>query len=150
MLEIERKFLVDAEKWNSYAKGDGVAIQQGYIFHTDNGVLRVRTKGEKGFLTVKSSTVGMTRQEYEYEIPLAEAVELLNNFCTKYISKTRYKVTFGTHTWEIDEFHQQLAPLILAEIELSNEEETFAIPTFITEEVTYDPRYYNSNLITNY
>lgn len=147
MLEIERKFLVDPAKWNNVTKPEGITIKQGYIFDTEKGVLRVRIKGSQGFLTLKSANTGITRQEFEYEIPLNEAEELLETFCNSYISKTRYIINHHNHTWEIDVFHNQLAPLLLAEIELADESEHFLLPDFITEEVTHDERYYNSNLI---
>ena len=147
MKEIERKYLVDSEKWKAVVKGSGKAIQQGYIFNEDKGVLRVRIKGKKGFITVKSKNEGMTRLEYEYEIPAQEAKELLESMCDNYISKTRYEVFMNEHMWEVDEFHGKLAPLILAEIELNDEQESFQLPNFVTEEVTFDNRYYNSELI---
>lgn len=147
MKEIERKFLVDAEKWKAFDKKEGASIQQGYIFDTEKGTLRVRIKGKKGFLTIKSQTKGMTRQEYEYEIPLEEAQSLLQTMCSVYLSKTRYEINVKGDIWEVDEFHGKLAPLLLAEIELTAEDASFHTPDFITEEVTFDTSYYNSELI---
>jgi adenylate cyclase len=147
MLEIERKFLVDSDKLKKLNLKNGIAIKQGYIFDTEQGVLRVRIKGNKGYLTLKSSNIGQIRNEFEYEIPIDEANELFALFCKSWISKTRYLYPYEGKTWEIDIFHEQLAPLILAELELSNEDEAFALPEFITKEVTEDVYYYNSNLI---
>ncbi len=147
MKEIERKFLVDSEKWKSAQKDSGKSIQQGYIFNESNGVLRVRIKGSQGFITIKSQNKGMTRLEFEYEIPLNEAEELLQTMCPVYLTKTRFKTLIGEHTWEVDEFHGKLAPLILAEIELREEKELFQLPDFVTREVTFDNNYYNSELI---
>jgi len=147
MVEIERKFLVNEEKWKRSRPENGVLIRQGYIFDTEKGILRVRIKGTKGFLTIKSQTVSMTRTEFEYEIPVNEAEILLDDMCDSSLSKTRYSFKGGDHSWEIDEFHGRLAPLILAEIELEDESEQFELPDFVGEEVTFDKRYYNSELI---
>jgi len=149
MVEIERKFLIDADKWNAVKPKTGIAIRQGYIFNEEKGVLRVRIKGEKGFLTIKSKNVSATRLEIEHEIPLNEATVLLEKMCDRFLSKTRYLFNFEGHLWEIDEFENRLAPLILAEIELKSEDEGFVRPDFITQEVTENPAYYNSELIKN-
>jgi len=109
--------------------------------------IRVRTKGTKGFLTIKGPTVGISRAEYEYEIPVYEAEELIQQFAVKYIEKTRYEITVGKHTWEVDEFGGKLAGLMLAEIELAAEDELFERPEWVTLEVSEDVNYYNSNLI---
>ncbi|OJX39170.1 MAG: hypothetical protein BGO87_04085 [Flavobacteriia bacterium 40-80] len=147
MVEIERKFLVNEEKWRQSCPENGVLIRQGYIFDTEKGILRIRIKGTKGFLTVKSQTVSMTRSEFEYEIPVNEAEMLLDKMCDACLSKTRYSFKAGDHSWEIDEFHGKLAPLILAEIELKDESEQFELPDFVGREVTFDKQYYNSELI---
>lgn len=147
MVEIERKFLVDQEKWKLSRPENGILIRQGYIFDTVKGVLRVRIKGTKGFLTIKSQTISMTRTEFEYEIPLTEAELLLDKMCDNSLSKTRYSVKSGEHIWEVDEFHGKLSPLILAEIELKSESEVVELPDFTTKEVTFDKQYYNSELI---
>jgi CYTH domain-containing protein len=109
--------------------------------------VRVRTKGEKGYLTIKGKTTGITRAEFEYEIPLEHALELLTNFCDKTLSKERYTLTFKEKIWEIDVFHGALEGLIVAEIELEDEAEIFEKPEWILDEVSYDPRYYNSQLV---
>lgn len=147
MQEIERKFLVDTAKWTNFPKGNGNTIKQGYVFNEDKGVLRVRITNGLGFLTVKSQNIGATRLEFEYEIPLSDAEKILETMCSTYLSKTRFAVKIGKHTWEIDEFHGTLAPLLLAEIELTSEDEPFELPDFVLEEVTSDKRYYNSELI---
>ena len=109
--------------------------------------MRIRVIDQRGFVTIKSAPVGLTRQEYEYEIPLADANAMLEDLCDKYIvEKKRYKIKFGNHVWEIDEFTGHNEGLLLAEIELSNDNETFEPPPWIGEEVSLDPKYHNSNL----
>ena len=147
MKEIERKFLVNENIREILQNLSPKSIMQGYISNSESGVVRVRTKGEKGFLTIKSANQGISRTEFEYEIPLEEAREMLDLFCPTYISKNRYTIHFGQHIWEIDEFFGALEGLILAEIELTNEDETFELPLWISKEVSDDERYYNSNLI---
>jgi CYTH domain-containing protein len=112
--------------------------------------VRVRTINNKGYLTIKGITVGASRLEFEYEIPIADADELLDSLCEKpLIDKYRYKVDYGTLTWEVDEFFGENEGLIVAEVELQSEDQLFDRPEWVTEEVTTDPRYYNSNLIKN-
>lgn len=147
MKEIERKFLVK-DSISEVLKGiKGKAIRQGYISEQDGVTVRVRTKGDKGFLTIKGKTSGITRSEFEYEIPFNEAESLLEDFCPRFLSKVRYEVQNGDHTWEIDVFHGKLEGLIVAEIELKSENEGFGLPEWIAEEVSHDPQYYNSNLV---
>ncbi len=141
--ETERKFLV---KENFKPTGTGEKISQGYLSDKKEAVVRVRIKGEKGFLTVKGENKGITRAEYEYEIPLKDAEEMLK-LCEKKLEKTRYYERVGEHTFEIDVFHGENSGLIVAEVELSSEEEEFIKPDWILEEVSSDPRYYNSNLV---
>jgi CYTH domain-containing protein len=109
--------------------------------------IRVRTKGVKGFLTIKGPTIGISRAEYEYEIPVHEAEELIQQFAVQYIEKVRYEITVGNHVWEVDEFYGKHAGLMLAEIELSSEDELFEHPEWVTIEVSHDTSYFNSNLI---
>jgi CYTH domain-containing protein len=112
--------------------------------------VRVRTINNKGYLTIKGITVGASRLEFEYEIPAADADELLDSLCEKpLIDKNRYKVDYGTLTWEVDEFFGENEGLIVAELELQSEDQLFDRPEWVTEEVTADPRYYNANLIKN-
>lgn len=140
--EIERKFLVVNESYKSCSR-EVHTIAQGYLSADPKATVRVRVFDNKGFLTVKSKNVGATRDEWEYEIPLQEAEEMLN-LCdpSAIIRKTRYRVG----AWEIDEFGGRLEGLVVAEIELNFEEQEFEKPSFIGDEVTGDPRYYNSNL----
>lgn len=146
-IEIERKFLVKKELWNQLTKPTPTSIRQGYISKEASKTVRVRTKGDRGFLTIKGKTTGASRTEFEYEIPLADALDLLAHFCPVFLEKDRYELVVGQHTWEIDVFHGKLAPLILAEIELSDENESFELPEWISEEVTYDPQYFNAKLV---
>jgi len=146
--EIERKFLVKGDDWKSLASG--THYKQGYLNSQKERVVRVRTIDDKGFLTIKGITTGATRMEFEYEIPAVEADELLDELCEKpIIEKHRYKIPMDGFTWEIDEFHGENEGLTVAEIELKFEGQAFPKPEWIGEEVTGDPRYYNSNLIAN-
>jgi CYTH domain-containing protein len=144
--EIERKFLIDIKKWQSLSKPEGQLLRQGYLSTDPAKTIRVRLAGQKGFLTIKGSTTGATRPEYEYEIPAGEAVELLDNFAGSELSKIRYNVTLGSKVWEVDEFLGLNAGLFLAEVELECEDEAFEQPEWVTTEVTDDARYYNANL----
>ena len=145
-IEIERKFLVVNPDWK-LESGKGVIIKQGYLVSEKDRVVRIRVKGGKGILTIKGSTVGMTRSEFEYEIPLNEAKQLLEMCGQDIIEKTRYVVNFADHTWEIDIFAGRNEGLEVAEIELSSEDEVFKIPKWIGAEVTDDHRYFNACLI---
>jgi adenylate cyclase len=147
MQEIERKFLVDATKWALITKPEPKRIAQGYLLSDINKTVRVRTKGKKGYLTIKGKTVGISRTEFEYEIPLEEAEQLLKDFTTKALIKDRYEITVDRHLWEVDVFYGKLEGMILAEIELRSEDEQFTIPDWATLEVSEDPAYYNANLI---
>lgn len=144
--EIERKFLVQNKSYKLLSKG--ILYKQGYLCSEPVHVVRVRTIDDKGFITVKGKTVGATRMEYEYEIPFDDAAEMLKNLCEEpLIEKIRYKYEFMGFTWEIDEFLGENEGLVVAEVELQNEGAKFLKPGWIGEEVTFDPRYYNSNLI---
>ena len=140
--EIERKFLVD-ENWRPTRKGE--KISQGYLSDKKEAVVRVRIKGEKGFLTVKGENKGITRAEFEYEIPLEDACEMLK-LCDRKLEKVRYNERVGNHTFEVDVFEGENLGLVVAEVELSSEAEEFAKPDWILQEVSGDPKYYNSNL----
>jgi len=145
--EIERKFLVKGEfKSEAYSHS---RILQGYISSAHGRTVRVRIRDEKGYLTIKgaSNASGMSRYEWEKELPLNEALELMKLCEPGVIDKTRYLVKCGNHTFEVDEFYGDNEGLILAEVELSSEDEPFEKPHFIGEEVTGDVRYYNSNLM---
>ena len=153
MIEIERKFLVSKE---GLAEAVAVAdssqrIVQGYLASSPAATVRIRLYGDKGFLTIKGKTgpSGMSRLEWEKEISLDEAQVLLTLCGPKLIDKTRYKVTFEGHVFEVDEFHGDNSGLIVAEVELSSEEEAFGSPSWLGKEVTGDVRYYNSALLRN-
>jgi adenylate cyclase len=144
--EIERKFLVKGDVWRDLAKG--TSYRQGYLNSAKERTVRIRTINDQAFLTVKGLTVGATRAEYEYEIPLADCNAMLDALAEKpIIEKKRYKVPFEGLTWEIDEFFGDNAGLIVAEVELESEGQAFRKPEWVGEEVTADPRYFNSNLI---
>ena len=150
MLEIERKFLVksDAFKKFAFAKNN---IAQGYLNSNPERTVRVRIKGESGFITIKGkgNATGTTRFEWETEISLLEAKSLLK-LCEKgVIEKTRYEVKVGEHVFEVDEFYGDNQGLIVAEIELKSEDETFEKPHWLGEEVTNNNRYYNAALSLN-
>jgi adenylate cyclase len=147
MKEIERKFLVNKVLWDKLDKPVPVLISQGYISKNEQGVVRVRTKEENGFLTIKSPTIGITRSEFEYEIPILDARQLLDEFCLKKIVKKRYIVKIQNHIWEVDEFIEPKQDFILAEIELSNEIESFVKPEWLEKEVSNEKIYFNSNMI---
>ena len=145
-IEIELKFLVDQEAWKSVEKPVGVHYQQGYIPSDDNCTVRVRIAGTHGYITLKGRTKGISRSEFEYEIPLVDANAMLKQFTQNGTEKIRYKFPAGNRVWEVDEFLGPNKGLIVAEIELENEHEIFEKPDWITNEVTDDMRYANSNL----
>jgi adenylate cyclase len=146
--EIERKFLVKADTYQQLAPG--TVYRQGYLSTVKERTVRVRTIDDKGYLTIKGITRGISRVEFEYEIPHAEATAMLDDLCIQpLVEKARYKVPLGGFVWEVDEFHGVNEGLVVAEIELESEEQTFDIPDWIAEEVSGDPRYFNSNLIAN-
>lgn len=145
-IEIERKFLVNHEIWNELEKPEGEFYRQGYLLTDPTKTIRVRQTSEKGFLTIKGISVGATRAEFEYEIPHEEAKELLDQFSVSELSKIRYKILFENKLWEVDEFLGENEGLMVAEIELESEDETFSIPKWIGKEVTGEKKYYNSNL----
>lgn len=150
MIEIERKFLTTSDEFKSVAFKQN-RIVQGYLSTVPERTIRVRIKDEKGFLTIKgiSNESGLSRFEWEKEIPIFEADALLK-ICEKgVIDKTRYEVKVGNHIFEIDEFHGENKGLIIAEIELSSEDEVFEKPNWLGKEVTNDSRYYNSYLSKN-
>jgi len=147
MIEIERKFLVKSEEFKtiSFAKNE---ISQGYLNSNPERTVRVRIKGNQGYLTIKGkgNETGMSRLEWEKEIPIDEAKMLLNLCESGVISKVRYEVKFGNHVYEVDEFFGENEGLVLAEIELQSEEEVFEKPNWLGEEVTNNEKYYNSYL----
>ena len=145
-IEIERKFLVDKAKCKDSAKISSEIYRQGYMLTDPGKTIRIRLANNKGFITIKGISIKASRPEFEYEIPSKDAAELLNNFCTSQITKIRHKVYHGGKLWEVDEFLGDNEGLIIAEIELSNEEEQFNPPEWLAQEVTSETKYYNSNL----
>jgi CYTH domain-containing protein len=146
--EIERKYLVDLAVWKP--QGDGVRYKQGYLNSQKERVVRVRIEGDQAKLTIKGPSQGVTRSEFEYAIPVADAALLLDNLCEQpLIDKHRHKEIHGGKTWEIDVFHGDNEGLVVAEIELAAEDERFALPGWVVAEVSGDPRYFNSNLLRN-
>lgn len=141
--EIERKFLVTGSAWRS---PDGQRIVQGYLNRDKARTVRVRIAGPQAFLTIKGATTGATRAEFEYPIPLADAEALLGLCDGPLIDKVRHRVAFGGLLWEVDEFLGDNAGLVVAEVELDREDQAIDLPPWVCEEVTHDPRYFNSNL----
>jgi len=150
-LEIERKFLVDHVLWNALTKPTPNYLIQGYLHSEPGKTIRVRATNDKGFITIKgkSSADGLSRSEFEYEIPKQEAIELLSNFTKKTIEKNRYEIEFEGNVWEVDVFEGDNAGLIIAEIELESPDQSFIKPDWVRAEVTSDFRYFNSALIEN-
>ena len=147
MKEIEYKFLVDKTKWEELEKPKSQEITQGFLHSSVEKTVRIRTKGDKAFLTIKGKTIGITRTEFEYEIPLVDAKHMLEQMIYKKIKKHRFEIWFENHKWEVDVFGGELKGLILAELEVKSEEENFTIPEWATTNVSKDPRFYNAVLI---
>lgn len=145
--EIERKYLVNKKEWEAFDKPVGKTIKQAYLLNEIEKTIRVRIKGDKGFLTIKGKTEGVTRTEFEYEIPFQDAEQLMKLYGKQSIEKVRYEITIANHIWEVDVFEGKNDGLIVAEIELQNENEAFEIPHWVAQEVSDDARYYNANLI---
>lgn len=144
--EIERKFLVVGDAWRKLAKG--THYRQGYLNSIKERTVRIRTIDDKAFLTIKGPTIGVTRMEFEYEIPHNDCVEMLTYLAEQpIIEKIRYKIALDGLIWEIDEFLGVNEGLIIAEVELQSEDQSFSKPEWIGEEVSTDPRYFNSNLV---
>ena len=145
--EIERKFLLKDSSWKNLAD-DGTHYSQGYLVGSNAASVRVRIQGERAFLNIKSATIDITRQEFEYEIPLVEATEMLGTLCEKpLIDKIRYVLKNENHVWEIDVFSGDNEGLIVAEIELRDKNESFEKPDWLGEEVSDDACYYNVCLV---
>lgn len=144
-VEIERKFLVEGDEWRSL--GSGELYRQGYLVTEPDRTVRVRVVGDRAYLTIKGISTGVSRLEYEYEIPLADAETLLDTLCMRpLIEKTRYRIPIGDLVWEVDEFAGENVGLVLAEVELTDEAQTVTLPDWIGLEVSDDPRYFNSYL----
>ncbi len=142
--ETERKFLVDPGKWTPCVKG--TQLKQAYLSLAPNPTVRIRIAEDKAFLTIKGRSETISRPEFEYEIPVADASEMLKLAISEPVEKIRYEVMHQGCLWEVDVFSGKNNGLILAEIELESEDQNFTIPDWILEEVSYDGRYYNSFL----
>ena len=146
--EIERKFLVDPLRLPVLETP--YVIKQGYIPTIQKATVRIRISNDKAFLTLKGKATGLTRSEFEYLIPVDDAEKMLQELCASpLIEKKRYLIPYEGHTWELDIFEGDNAGLIVAEIELNDEDEVFKKPPWATKDVSFDPRYRNSNLITH-
>lgn len=145
--EIEMKFLVSNDSYRQMAVRSE-SIRQGYLSRDPERTVRVRIKADRGFLTVKGKNIGASRPEFEFEIPLRDARQLLELCIPPVLEKVRYEVPFANHVWEVDEFLMPASGLVTAEIELQSESEPFEIPPFVGANVTGNPAYYNSNLMS--
>ena len=145
-IEIEHKYLVNKNLWKQVASDRSTQIRQGYLLTDPNKTVRIRTSDKKGFITIKGKTFGASRPEFEYEIPLDEANQLINDFCSNVIEKTRHYIRHESKTWEVDVFEGLNLGLIVAEIELESEIETYNKPKWVAQNVTNDNNYANSNL----
>ena len=146
--EIERKFLVKDDSWKKDVTGE--RYRQGYLCPGSGVSVRVRIRGQRALLTVKGGASGISRAEYEYEIPLEDGLEMLDSLCVKpLIVKDRYRIEYGGFVWEVDEFLGENSGLVIAEIELARPEQDFPVPAWIDREVSGDPRYYNASLVSN-
>jgi adenylate cyclase len=144
--EIERKYLVKGDAWGALA--EGAHYRQGYLNSDKERTVRIRSTGDRAYITIKGLTVGASRLEYEYEIPVADGNAMLDVLAERpLIEKKRYKIPHGGVTIEVDEFLGENAGLVVAEVELTSEEQAFDKPAWLGEEVTGDPKYYNANLI---
>ena len=144
-LEIEHKYLVKNDNYKAMATGIS-HISQGYLCREPERTVRVRVRDDNGYLTVKGKNTGAVRAEFEYLIPVEDAKRLLDMCIPPVLEKTRYEVPFEGFIWEVDEFSGLKEGLVTAEIELRNEDDIYAVPDFIGENITGNPAYYNSNL----
>lgn len=144
-VEIERKFRTKGVDF--LANQEGERLTQGYLSHDPRATVRLRVQGDRAWLTIKGKTHGASRSEFEYPIPSADAHAMLEEMCPEgVIDKTRYRIPVGEHIWEVDRFHGDNQGLVVAEVELDSEDQPFERPPWLGEEVTDDPRYYNSAL----
>jgi adenylate cyclase len=146
-VEIERKYLVKMELWEKIKPQKSISIKQAYLSRDPLKTIRLRVADDKGYITIKGPTTGISRKEYEYEIPGEEANELMETFTTQAIEKIRHHVMHENKLWEVDEFKGDNEGLIMAEIELDSEDEKVKLPVWIDREISSDKRYANSNLI---
>lgn len=147
MIEIERKFLVKSDSWRKHSTRSK-HIVQGYLANSERGSIRIRVSGDTANLNIKSMTLGVSRSEYEYPIPMNEAQSMLKDLCIQpLIEKTRHYIDQSQHIWEVDVFEGENAGLVVAEIELAYADEVFHKPDWVAEEVSDDHRYYNVCLV---
>jgi len=147
-VEIERKFLVKNHDWKKNAESR--VFRQGYLCNDNEKTVRVRVAGETAFITIKGKAQHISRAEFEYSIPVEDALYMLHTLCEKpLIEKTRYYVPYKGLMWEVDEFEGDNSGLVIAEVELTNEHQEVPLPSWVGNEVTGDERYYNANLVRN-
>ena len=145
--EIERKYLVRDDSWFDDAH-EGTVYRQGYLPCEKTASVRVRLSGDKAYINIKSAVLSVMRKEFDYEIPVHDAEDMLDNLCERpLIEKIRYHVDHAGHTWDIDVFEGENDGLVVAEIELHSPDEPFELPSWAGEDVSEDPRYYNPNLV---
>jgi adenylate cyclase len=148
-VEIEKKFLVDHEKWQQLVKPKGKVYKQGYLLSDEKRTVRVRVTDDAAYITLKGSTTGISRSEFEYTIPVNEGQEILKDMATSFIEKTRYNINYAGNVWEVDIFEGDNQGLIIAEIELKHENQEFEKPEWVKNEVSDDRRYTNAYLSVN-
>jgi len=145
-MEIERKFLVNKELWQKSTKPAGQHITQGYLSVDRNKTIRIRITESGSYMTIKGKTTNISREEYEFPVPCEMATEIIQKFSEGIIEKVRYKVSYKGKIWEVDEFLGDNVGLLIAEIELTHEQENFELPEWVGKEVSNDPRYFNASL----
>ena len=144
-IEIEHKYLVKGDDYRLMACGTH-EIKQGFLSRVPERVVRVRVRDDKGFITIKGKGTAAAHPEFEYEVPLEDALQMMEMCEPPIIEKTRYIVMHEGNCWEVDEFHGDLQGLVIAELEVPSEDYRYQLPSFVGEEVTGDPRYYNAQL----
>lgn len=146
-IEIERKFLLKDDTWRNHINTNGILCKQGYILAEKGKTVRVRVADNNGYVTVKGETAGARRPEYEYSIPVDDAEEMISLFCeNRIVEKIRYEITHDTNLWEVDEFLGENTGLVIAEIELEDENQDVHLPEWVGQEVTCDGRFANARL----
>jgi CYTH domain-containing protein len=150
-IEIERRFLVDKNKWKNEIPEKSLKIKQGYFLIDKTKTIRVRIQDDCGFITFKGAAKidGFAKSEFEYSIPLADALFMMENLVDSFIDKTRHIIYFNNMKWEVDEFHEQHSGLFLAEIELNSESQKIELPGWVSDEVTFNYKYSNAWLSQN-
>lgn len=146
--EIERKFLVKDQSWKAQVRTQA-QLKQGYLSMDTERTVRIRCTNEKAFITVKGQSEGISRQEFEYKIPISDAIQMLGLCKLPPVEKTRHTLKIGHKTWEIDVFEGVNEGLVIAEVELTSESEKFPVPSWAGKEVSDDPKYFNVQLVQN-